>query len=60
MTAHVSFGPTALSYGLAVKLDVHFVDLPAEQAQILAEAAHQVCPYSNATRGNIEVLVAVV
>jgi Ohr subfamily peroxiredoxin len=60
VTAHVDFGPTAQSYGLAVKLDVHFVDLPIEQAQILVEAAHQICPYSNATRGNIAVSVAVV
>lgn len=45
---------------LAVALEVVIPDLPAEQAQALADAAHQLCPYSNATRGNIEVTVTVV
>ena len=44
---------------LAVRLEVTIPDLPHEQAQELAAAAHQVCPYSNATRGNIEVVVDV-
>ncbi|WFE67007.1 organic hydroperoxide resistance protein [Micromonospora sp. WMMD714] len=46
-------------FGLAVTL---VVDLPAVErsaAQQLVEAAHQVCPYSNATRGNIEVTLTV-
>ncbi|WFE93948.1 organic hydroperoxide resistance protein [Micromonospora sp. WMMD987] len=46
-------------FGLAVTL---VVDLPAVErsaAQQLVEAAHQVCPYSNATRGNIEVALTV-
>lgn len=47
-------------FQLAVELEVVVPDLPHEQAQALADAAHQVCPYSNATRGNIEVTVRVV
>ena len=47
-------------YGLKVDLEVVIPDLPHEQAQELADMAHQVCPYSNATRGNIEVTVTVV
>ncbi|UFU04481.1 organic hydroperoxide resistance protein [Ruania suaedae] len=47
-------------FALAVELEVVIPDVPAEQAQQLADAAHQVCPYSNATRGNIEVSVRVV
>ncbi|WP_243226725.1 organic hydroperoxide resistance protein [Microbacterium sp. CIAB417] len=47
-------------FQLAVELEVVIPDLPADQAQALADAAHQVCPYSNATRGNIEVTVRVV
>jgi Ohr subfamily peroxiredoxin len=47
------------AYGLAVLLEVTIPDVPAEQAQALSDAAHQVCPYSNATRGNIEVTVTV-
>ncbi|AKV85255.1 organic hydroperoxide resistance protein [Microbacterium sp. 1.5R] len=46
-------------FGLAVQLEVVIPDLPHEQAQALADAAHQVCPYSNATRGNIDVAITV-
>lgn len=46
-------------FQLAVELEVVIPDLPHDQAQALADAAHQVCPYSNATRGNIDVLVTV-
>lgn len=44
---------------LAVTLEVVIPEMAHEQAQALAEAAHQVCPYSNATRGNIEVTINV-
>ena len=43
------------SFGLAVALDVSLPDLDDERARELVEAAHRVCPYSNATRGNVEV-----
>jgi Ohr subfamily peroxiredoxin len=46
-------------FQLAVELEVVIPDLPHDQAQALADAAHQVCPYSNATRGNIDVTVTV-
>lgn len=46
-------------FQLAVQLEVVIPNLPRDQAQALADAAHQVCPYSNATRGNIEVSVVV-
>ena len=55
VTAKVSIGPVGASFGLAVELDVAIPELPREQATALLEAAHQVCPYSNATRGNIRV-----
>lgn len=42
-------------FGLAVKLTAHLPGLSKEDAQALVHAAHQVCPYSNATRGNIVV-----
>ena len=47
-------------FGLAVELDVHAPALDADTALKLVEAAHQVCPYSNATRGNIDVALSVV
>ncbi|WP_312168820.1 organic hydroperoxide resistance protein [Microbacterium sp.] len=46
-------------FGLAVQLEVVIPEMPHEQAQALADAAHQVCPYSNATRGNIDVQITV-
>ncbi|MFT4210914.1 MAG: Ohr family peroxiredoxin [Microbacterium sp.] len=59
--ARVGIGPDGGGgFGLVVELEVVVPDLPHDQAQALADAAHQVCPYSNATRGNIEVTVRVV
>ena len=46
-------------FGLAVQLEVTLPHVDRDQAQRLVEQAHQVCPYSNATRGNIEVALAV-
>ena len=51
----VSIGQITHGFGLAVALNVHLPGLSTENAQELVDAAHQVCPYSNATRGNIEV-----
>lgn len=53
--AEVDIGPTSHGYGIAVRMTVHLPGMPREQAQALVDAAHQVCPYSNATRGNIPV-----
>jgi Ohr subfamily peroxiredoxin len=53
--AEVDLGPTPGAYGIAVRLNVQIPGMDREQAQALVNAAHQVCPYSNATRGNIPV-----
>jgi Ohr subfamily peroxiredoxin len=55
ITANVSIGPVGAGYGLAVELVADIPGLPREQGEALLAAAHQVCPYSNATRGNIVV-----
>jgi Ohr subfamily peroxiredoxin len=47
-------------FGLAVELDVSLPALDPETAMGLVERAHEVCPYSNATRGNVEVKLTVV
>jgi lipoyl-dependent peroxiredoxin len=47
-------------FGLAVELDVHVPDLDDASSEQLVDQAHQVCPYSNATRGNIDVVLRVV
>ncbi|MEA2196800.1 MAG: lipoyl-dependent peroxiredoxin [Solirubrobacteraceae bacterium] len=59
ITSHVSLIPTEeRGFSLAVGLDVTLpqVSDPAEAVRIVA-AAHEVCPYSNATRGNIDVIL---
>ncbi len=53
--AEVDLGPTAKGYGIAVRMKVSLPGMARDAAQALLEAAHQVCPYSNATRGNIPV-----
>ena len=59
--SRVSIGATDDGgFALAVALEVVIPSQPHDVAQALADAAHQVCPYSNATRGNIEVTVSVV
>lgn len=61
VSASVSIGslPTG-GFGLAVELDVHTPTLEQTVAEELVAKAHEVCPYSNATRGNIDVALRVV
>jgi lipoyl-dependent peroxiredoxin len=55
VTTRVTLGSIGQGYGLAVELEASLPQMPREQAEALVHAAHQVCPYSNATRGNIAV-----
>ena len=56
VSATVSIGPLPDgAFGLAVDLDVHIPNLDHDAALALVQRAHQTCPYSNATRGNIKV-----
>jgi lipoyl-dependent peroxiredoxin len=48
------------AFGIAVELDVHIPNVDEETARKVVDAAHEVCPYSNATRGNVEVTLKVV
>lgn len=58
--ARVSLVPSGEeSIDLAVQLEVVIPDLDTEQADELAKLAHELCPYSRATKGNIEVSVSV-
>jgi lipoyl-dependent peroxiredoxin len=58
--SEVTLGKTdAGGFGLAVKLAVHLPGVEHGQAEKIVHAAHQICPYSNATRGNIDVQLAV-
>jgi len=60
VTAHVDIGAIGGGrFGLAVRLDVAVPQLGGEEAESLVAEAHERCPYSNATRGNIDVDLAV-
>ncbi len=61
VTAHVGMGPRSEGgFGIDVQLDVHLPGLDHADAEALVEKAHQVCPYSNATRNNVPVRLKVV
>ncbi|MEJ1230409.1 MAG: organic hydroperoxide resistance protein [Galbitalea sp.] len=61
VSASVSIGKIdEVGYGLAVELDVYLPNVPADQRQDLIDRAHLTCPYSNATRGNIDVTLTIV
>jgi osmotically inducible protein OsmC len=56
ITAKVGIGPNGQGgFGLEVELSVSIPDIDTATGMKLLELAHQVCPYSNATRGNIPV-----
>jgi Ohr subfamily peroxiredoxin len=55
--AEVDLGPVANAYGIAVRMRVSLPGMEHAAAQALVDAAHKVCPYSNATRGNIDVKI---
>ena len=58
--ASVDLGKLGQGYGVAVRLNISLPGMDRAAAQALVDAAHQVCPYSNATRGNIDVTITLV
>ena len=60
VTAKVGMGPIPTGYALAVELQVSLPGVERALAQEIVEGAHQRCPYSNATRGNVPVVLTVV
>ena len=60
INSEVSIGAIEGGFGITVKLAVSLGDMDKAAAQELVNKAHQVCPYSNATRGNIEVELSVI
>jgi len=61
VTARVSLGVDEVGgFNLAVELEAELPDVDPALAQKLVGQAHQVCPYSNATRGNVEVTLTIV
>ncbi|WP_397450033.1 organic hydroperoxide resistance protein [Pseudomonas sp. NA-150] len=60
ITGRVAMGMGPTGYGLEVELRICMPGLSYEQAETLAEHAHQICPYSNAIRGNADVALVIV
>lgn len=58
--AEVDLGPTSLGYGVSVRMNISLPGLERAKAEQLVAEAHKVCPYSNATRNNIDVQLKVV
>ena len=57
--ADVGIGPIPAGFGIQATLNISIPGMERSAAEALVEAAHQVCPYSNATRGNIDVTLNV-
>lgn len=55
ITAEVGIGQIEGGFGLDIDLRISLPGLEQTDAQALVDAAHKVCPYSNATRGNVDV-----
>jgi lipoyl-dependent peroxiredoxin len=60
ITADVGIGPIPNGFGIQVAMQIRVPGWSREQAQEIVEAAHQICPYSNATRGNVDVALNLV
>lgn len=60
ITAEVGIGPIPGGFGIQVAMAIRVPGFSKEDAEALVAAAHQVCPYSNATRGNVDVSLTVV
>lgn len=60
IAAEVDLGPTSLGYGISVRLNISLPGMERAAAEQLVAEAHKVCPYSNATRNNIDVQIKVV
>jgi len=60
ITADIGIGPIPAGFGIQATLNITIPGMERSAAEALVEAAHQVCPYSNATRGNIDVTLNVI
>lgn len=60
ITADVGIGPIPTGFSIQVALHINLPGMERGAAEQLVRAAHQVCPYSNATRGNIDVSLTVI
>jgi Ohr subfamily peroxiredoxin len=59
VTGHVGIGPIPTGFGIQAQLTIAAPGLSRDALQALIDQAHIVCPYSNATRGNIDVTLSI-
>ena len=59
VTGQVGIGPIPTGFGIEVELTISIPGLPRAEAEALVQKAHIVCPYSNATRNNIDVTLTI-
>lgn len=59
ITGRVGIGPLPTGFGIQAELTISIPGMPREQVESLVQKAHVVCPYSNATRGNIDVTLLI-
>ena len=59
VTGQVGIGQIPAGFGIEVELVISIPGMPREDAEALVQKAHAVCPYSNATRNNIDVTLTV-
>jgi osmotically inducible protein OsmC len=59
ITGKVGIGPIPSGFGIKAELTISLPGVPSDQARVLVDKAHVVCPYSNATRGNIDVTLVI-
>jgi Ohr subfamily peroxiredoxin len=61
VTANVGIGPRSEGgFGITAELEISLPGLDRADAEKVVETAHQICPYSNATRGNVDVALTIV
>ncbi len=61
VSASISIGKVSeFAFGLSGELDIYLPNIPANQRQQVVDLAHANCPYSNATRGNMDVVLTIV
>ncbi len=60
ITATVGIGPIPTGFAIEVELAIHVPGMDAAAVRAIVDAAHLVCPYSNATRNNVPVTLTVV
>lgn len=60
VTGQVGIGPIPTGFGIEVELSISIPGMPRADAEALVKKAHIVCPYSNATRNNIDVTLTVI